>query len=202
MAIAILVGVLIPRTSFAQSSNDEGKADPQFYTNVNGGFGLLYGGFGGNVEAGMGHLAGFGALGYATERTIDTTTIASSINYHFGVRYYFDVGSDQFFPRVGIGYGWIANYYNADLNLKDYEQSAKGLSLHLGAQFFTVEGLVFNFDVAMASNYSLIQADRHPDFFPFYLRPCIGIGYEITTLFDKDDGRKKIRNKEIDPFGS
>lgn len=199
--LTTLVSLLLAGFLFGQSDNEAGNTDPQFYSNVNGGFGMLYGGFGGNIEAGVGHFAGFGALGYATERTIDTVTIAPSVNYHAGIRYYFNVGSEVLFPRVGLGFGWIANYYNDRLGNDPLDQRVSGLSLHLGAQFFTFEGLVFNFDVAMGSRYAITRASDHPLFFPFYIRPCIGIGYELTTLFRKDASNKMIQNKEIDPFG-
>ncbi|NQV52312.1 MAG: hypothetical protein HQ500_03975 [Flavobacteriales bacterium] len=189
-------------SALSQSSNEEGAGSPDFYTNVNAGFGLLYGGFGGNLEGGIGHFAGFGALGYATKRTYDTVTINPSVNYHFGLRYYLNVGSEVLFPRIGIGYGWIANYYSPSIGNRSYDQNVKGLSLHLGAQFYTVEGLVFNFDVAMSSKLVISNVNDHPSFFPFYLRPCIGIGYDLTKLVNDDDGSGRIRNKEIDPFGN
>ncbi len=192
----------IPIGALGQSSNEAAAGSPNFYTNINAGFGLLYGGFGGNLEGGIGHFAGFGALGYATKRTYDTVTIKPSVNYHFGLRYYINVGSEALFPRIGIGYGWIANYYSPSIGNQLYDQNVKGLSLHLGAQFYTVEGLVFNFDVAMSSKLVIANADNHPSFFPFYARPCIGIGYDLTKLFRDDEGASRIRNKEIDPFGN
>lgn len=186
-------------SGFGQTS-DESSSSPSFFTNINGGFGLLYGGFGANLEGGIGHFAGFGALGYAPARVVDTTTIASSVNYHAGIRYYFDVGSNSIFPRVGLGYGWIANYISEGSS-PSMDQNVHGLSLHLGTQFYTLEGVVFNFDVTFSSRYVITSMDRHPDFFGLYVRPCIGIGYDLTRLFSGDEDEGKIRNREIDPFG-
>lgn len=197
----LLLIVSSPKLAMGQSSNEDDPEGPSFYSSVNGGFGLLYGGFGGSIEGGMGHFAGFGSLGYATKRSIDTLTIAPSVNYHLGVRYYFNVGNEVFFPRVGLGFGWISNYYTEAIASSEYDQNVKGLSLHLGAQFYTFEGLVFNFDVAMSSKFVITAPESHPHFFPFYIRPCIGIGYDLSNLFGEENGSKRIKNKEIDPFG-
>lgn len=183
--------------SRAQNNTDEAT---DFYMNLNGGFGILYGGFGGNLEAGSGHFSGFGSLGYATRRVFDTITIVPSLNYQFGLRYYFDTGNEFIFPRVGLGYGWITNYYNENIGNLHYKQHVNGLILHLGLQFYTSEGLVFNFDLGMASKYAIANPESHPYFYTFYIRPTIGVGYDFTHLFSKSKKGKHIRNKEINPF--
>jgi hypothetical protein len=168
-----------------QSSNDQSEGNSSFFANANGGFGMLYGGFGGNIEAGIGHFSGFVSVGYATARIYDTVTIQPSLNYQFGLRYYFDVGSDVLFPRVGIGYGWVTNYYDERLAGLDYDQHVEGISLHIGVQFYSMEGVVFNFDVGMSSKYAISQGDQHPFFYPLYVRPNVGIGYDLVRLFGK-----------------
>jgi|APSaa5957512493_1039668.scaffolds.fasta_scaffold33966_2 hypothetical protein len=180
----------------AQSENQEVS---NYYLNGNLGFGMIYGGLGSNVELGKGHFSGFGSFGYATKRVVDTTTINSTWNYMLGLRYYINANSDILFPRVGLGYGWITNYYTDQLANVDYMQKVEGLSLHLGVQFYTLDGLVVNFDLGMASNLAITQVDQHPYFFDFYLRPMIGVGYGITNLFGDADRSKHIKNKTIRP---
>lgn len=182
----------------AQSDNAETS---KIYANLNAGFGLLYGGLGGNLEIGTGHFSGFGSFGYATPRSFDTIRIAPTYNYMFGLRYYFNVNSNVLFPRVGLGYGWITNYYNDKIGNASYDQTVHGLSLHLGAQFYTLEGLVFNFDVGIASKVAITNPSSHPHFYSLYVRPNIGIGYDLTHLFNKGGKSDHIKNKDIDPFG-
>jgi hypothetical protein len=195
-----ILALALVTSSKAQSDN--GGNSPALFMNLNGGFGMLYGGFGGKYEGGIGHVAGFGALGYATERLIDTTRIAPSVNYHFGIRYYFNVGSDAFFPRIGLGYGWVTNYYSEKIGNQPYEQHVKGLSLHLGAQFYSPDGIVFNFDLGMASKYTILNSSSHPYFFPFYIRPNVGIGYDLTRLLGRGERQHNVKNRTIDPFAT
>jgi hypothetical protein len=116
------------------------------------------------------------------------------------LRYYIDAGSDLLFPRVGIGYGWITNYHSDAIGHLNYEQTVYGLSLHLGVQFYTPEGFVFNFDLGMGSRYTITQVDMHPHFYEFYIRPNIGIGYDLTKLITGRNKVERIRNQEINPF--
>ncbi len=195
-----LLLLLFSQFIIAQSSNDQKQEPSNIYANANIGFGLLYGGYGLHAEIGKKHFGCFASFGYATERQIDNITIKPSINYHAGLRYYFDVNSDVVFPRVGLGFGWITNYYNEKIGNQPYDQSAYGLSAQVGAQFYAASGIVVNFDIAMSSNTVILSPQTHPHFFRFYARPCIGIGYDLQRLFEKKKP-KSVQNKEINPFG-
>lgn len=194
--LCLLLAVLLFRGIHANSQSDDGK----LYANVNAGFGMLYGGLGGNAELGTGHFSAFGALGYAPLRVLDTIRINPTVNYQFGLRYYFNVGSDVIFPRVGLGYGWITNYYNELIGNAPYKQKVQGLSLHLGTQFYSPEGIVVNFDIAAGSKYGIVNANEHPHFFGLYVRPSIGLGIDLTQFFSDRKKSEHIRNKVIDPL--
>ncbi|MEX2595429.1 MAG: hypothetical protein WEC59_00760 [Salibacteraceae bacterium] len=193
--------VLISNGNLAKAQSSD-KSSPVVFTNANLGFGLLYGGFGGNLEIGRGHFSAFLSTGYATKRVVDNTTISPSVNFSGGLRYYFDVKSDVIYPRFGIGYGWITNYYSDGLMTSDYDQNVHGLSAHIGTQVYSTEGLVFNFDIGMATKHAITNSQNHPNFFPFYIRPNIGIGFDLTRLFSKEGKTRHVKNNPIDPFGS
>ncbi|GAB5540026.1 MAG: hypothetical protein Salg2KO_21290 [Salibacteraceae bacterium] len=171
-----------------------------YFANASGGLGMIYGGLGGNIEVGARHFSVFGAYGYAPQSSDLTITIPASYNYHFGLRYYANIGSPYIYPRIGVGFGWLSNYYNDRIGMSKYDHSVEGMSVQLGVQFYSAEGVVFSFDAGMGSKVLITNPNRHPYFFDFYIRPCIGIGYDIARLFDKERGNK-IRNKEISPFG-
>jgi len=160
---------------------------------------MPYGGLGGNFELGAGHFSGFGAFGYAPKTSDGTAIIKASYNYQAGIRYYFDVGSNILFPRVGLGFGWITNYYDQRITLANYDQSVEGISLTTGIQVYSFEGFVFNFDLAMSSKLVITNPKTHPFFYGFYIRPCVGIGYDITRLFSRKRS-DTLKNKEINPF--
>jgi hypothetical protein len=195
-----LLLLLFSQLIIAQSSNDQKQEPSNIYANANIGFGLLYGGYGLHAEIGKKHLGCFAGFGYATERQVDNITLKPSINYHAGLRYYFDVNSEVVFPRVGLGFGWITNYYNEKIGNQLYDQSVYGLSAQVGAQFYAASGIVVNFDIAMSSSAVILSPQTHPHFFGFYARPCIGIGYDLQRIF-KTKKPKSVQNKEINPFG-
>lgn len=188
---------LLWQNGWAQSEN---QAEPSYFLNAGLGFGMIYGGLGGSVEVGKGHFSTFGSYGYATKRIVDTTTIDPTWNYMLGLRYYINANSDVLFPRVGLGYGWITNYYSDKIGNAAYKQKVEGLSLHLGVQFYTPDGIVFNFDLGMASNIAITQASQHPNFYNFYLRPMVGIGFDLMNIFGEGDKSRKIKNKAIKPL--
>lgn len=172
------------------------------FMNLNAGFGIPYGGLGGNFELGIGHFSTFCGLGYAWERSIDSITIDPTVNYLLGFRYYFDVNSTIVFPRVGLSFGWVTNYYNENIGSQPYRQKAEGLSLHTGLQVYSTEGIVVNLDLVMSSKYVILNAEEHPHFYPFYIRPAIGIGIDLNSIsFQRREKKKTIKNKEIDPLG-
>jgi len=183
----------------AQSSNNSSKGSSTF-ANLSAGFGMNYGGLGGNFELGTGHFSGFAALGYAPETFEGIIRIESSFNYQVGVRYYFNVGNEFIFPRIGAAFGWITNYYNQRIGAANYNQNVQGGSLQLGVQIISLEGFVFNFDAGMGTNAAIIKPKSHPHFYNFYIRPCIGIGYDLSRLFNKDRDAKRVKNKAINPF--
>lgn len=194
-----LILLFLPSLLTGQSSNGSDATAKPFFANVNAGFGMFYGGLGGNLEFGYSHFSLFGAYGYAPEAVEGTIVIESTLNYQFGARYYLDVGSEFFFPRIGLGMGWVTNYYDERIGTAPYDQHVEGLTLHLGMQIYSSEGVVFNFDAGMGSNAAIIRSSSHPHFYAFYIRPCIGIGYDLTRLFEKG-GTRRVKNKEINPF--
>jgi len=195
--IVTLIGFLIGAHPFTGSAQEGSSVN--YFANVSAGFGMIYGGLGGHAEVGMKHFAVYGAFGHAPKSSDINYTIPSSNNYHFGLRYYANVGSQYIFPRVGIGYGWLSNYYNQKIGTDPYDHSVEGLSLQLGLQFYSYEGLVFSFDAGMGSKVLISNPSSHPHYFDFYIRPCIGIGYDIARIFNKDR-TKRLRNQEITPF--
>ncbi len=180
-----------------QSSN----TSPAVYSNINAGFGSIYGGLGGNLEVGIGHFSAYASTGYATRRVVDNIRIEPSVNWGVGLRYYFNLNNEVLYPRIGIGYGWITNYYNEAIGNQAYEQSVYGLLTHVGLQFYSTEGLVFNFDLGMGSKYTITNTADHPFFYTFYIRPNVGIGFDLTRIWNKSKEGKTIKNKEINPFG-
>jgi hypothetical protein len=170
------------------------------YGNLSAGFGMLYGGLGGNLELGIGHFAGHLSLGHATRRIVDQVTISPTTNWGVGLRYYFDLMNENIFPRIGLGYGWITNYYNEAIGTQTYDQSAYGLLLHLGIQFYSAEGFVFSFDAGLGSRYTITNIVSHPHFYPIYIRPNIGIGYDLSRIWKKSSNAKTIKNRAINPF--
>lgn len=194
----ILLLLIFPLTGMGQSANEEGS--PPAFTNLNAGFGMLYGGLGANAEAGYGHFSGYGAFGYAPANSKDGTTIKASLNYQFGLRYYINVGSDMLFPRVGLGMGWVTNYYDSRIGTRAYDQHVNGLTLHLGAQVYSEEGFVFNFDLGLGSKYTLLNPTKHPFFRTVYFGPNVGIGYDMSRIFNKNSKQDRVKNREINPF--
>lgn len=196
----VIFSVLSLCTS-TSANGQQATQTPSLFANINGGFGMSYGGLGGNLEAGVKHFSGFGAVGYAPQGADGTIIIKPSINYHFGVRYYFDVGNDQFFPRLGVGCGWITNYYDTRIGVKSYVQNVQGFAIQPGAQFYSAEGFVFSFDLAISGAPFIFNPNTHPYFYKAYVRPCIGIGYDLTRILQIKRKTKKIKNDEINPFG-
>jgi len=161
---------------------------------------MLYGGLGANGEVGQGHMSGYGAFGYAPASTKDASTIHASLNYQFGLRYYLNVGSNVVFPRAGLGFGWVTNYYDSRIGSKTYSQHVNGLTVHLGTQVYSEEGLVFNFDLGLGSKYLILNPSSHPHFRTVYVGPNVGIGYDLTRLFSGGTKSRRIKNNEINPF--
>jgi hypothetical protein len=193
----LLIGLgSAPVQLFAQSAN----SSPSVYSNLNAGFGAVYGGLGGNLEVGLGHFSAYLSGGYATKRVVDNISIEPTVNWGTGIRYYFNLNNDVLFPRVGLGYGWITNYYNEAIGNQAYNQQVYGLLGHVGVQFYSTEGLVFNFDLGMGSKYIITNAVQHPFFYAFYIRPNIGIGYDLTRIWSRSKEGRTIKNKEINPF--
>ena len=182
------------------SSAQEQSTESSTFVNASAGAGNIYGGFGINAEAGSGHLDGFGTLGYANERVIDTIRLNSSINYQVGLRYYFNIGSEVLYPRIGVGYGWVTNYYNANIGNDNYDQTVHGINAHIGTQVYSPEGFIFSFDLNFASKYAISMENTHPFFYNIYIRPNIGIGYDLTQLFGESKRKTLIKNKAINPF--
>lgn len=196
--IGIIAFVISAFESTSQSTN-ETEATSLYFSNVSAGFGMLYGGLGGNFEIGVRHFSGFGAFGYAPKTTDGNAVIKPSYNFQAGLRYYLNVGSDIIFPRIGLGFGWITNYYDQRITLVKYDQNVQGLSVSTGLQVYSFEGFVFSFDLAMSSNLIITKPQTHPFFYGFYIRPCIGIGYDLTRIFGSQRSGT-IKNKEINPF--
>lgn len=194
----LLAVLLIPVWAFGQSPNEEEETPQPVFANLNAGFGMLYGGLGGNAEVGYSHFSIYGAYGYAPESADGLTVIKSSLNYQFGARYYLNVGSKFFFPRIGLGFGWVTNYHDDRITVP-YDQHVNGLTMHLGMQIYSAEGLVISVDAGMGSKVAILNPGNHPHFFPFYIRPCVGIGYDLTRLYAKG-GTRRLQNEEINPF--
>ncbi|MDB9701614.1 hypothetical protein OAA53_02645 [Salibacteraceae bacterium] len=184
--------------AISQSPNEELEQAP-YFASLSVGFGMMYGGLGANFEAGAKHVSGYAAFGYAPAAKAGTVTIKESFNYQLGVRYSFNVGSQYIFPRIGLGFGWITNYYDHRIMSAPYDQTVDGLSLHTGVQVYSGEGFIFSFDLGMGSKIAITNANSHPHFYSFYIRPCVGVGYDIARLFYKRDN-STIKNKEINPF--
>lgn len=180
-----------------QGSNGEGSSG--YFASLSAGFGMMYGGLGANLEVGSGHFSGFGAFGYAPETNDGPIKIPSSFNYQGGLRYSFNIGSEFVYPRVGVGFGWVTNYYDTRIKAKSYDHHVEGVTLHAGIQVYSNEGFVFSFDAGMGSKLTITNPNRHPHFYSFYIRPCIGVGFDIARFFERKDG-KKIKNDEINPF--
>ena len=180
-------------------AQDGQNASPSYFSNASLGFGMIYGGLGANAEFGIKHLSAFGSFGYAPKSYGTAIPIQATYNYLLGFRYHLDAGSEMIFPHAGIGYGWVTNYYDQRISLIKYDQNVYGLSLHTGVQIYSEEGFVFNFDLAMSSSAVIANPDKHPYFFAFYIRPCVGIGYDLARVFDKEKGQT-IKNRKINPF--
>lgn len=193
-----ILALLMLAASFLHSQSNENPEPAEYFASLSAGFGMIYGGLGGSLEVGAGHFSGFGAFGYAPKTSDGTVNIPSSFNYQIGMRYSFNVGNQYLYPRVGLGFGWITNYYDHRIKNKAYDHSVEGASLHLGVQVYSGEGFVFSFDAGMGSKLAITRPNRHPYFYNFYIRPCIGVGYDISRLF-KSSG-KHIKNDEINPF--
>ena len=194
--LLILSFIILTSSLRAQEQTSESVR----FINASGGFGNIYGGFGANLEAGSGHLAAFGTAGYATARVIDTLLLNATTNFQIGLRYYFNVGSEVLFPRIGIGYGWVTNYYNAKIGNSSYDQTVHGINAHVGTQVYSPEGFIFSLDLNFASKYAISMGNNHPHFFTLYVRPNIGIGYDLTRLFGRSKRKTLIKNKAINPF--
>ena len=178
---------------------DGPKTSPSYFSNASLGFGMIYGGLGGNAELGIRHLSAFGSFGYAPKSYGAPIPIQASYNYLLGFRYHFNVGSEMIFPHAGLGFGWITNYYDQRIGLMKYDQNVYGLSLHTGVQIYSEEGFVFNFDIAMSSSAVIANPNTHPYFYVFYIRPCVGVGYDLARVFNKENGQT-IKNRKINPF--
>jgi len=199
LSLIALIGVLASGPLLSQSTN--AGSSPSAYASISGGFGIIYGGFGGNAEFGYGHFAFNASTGYTTRRVVDNITIAPSVNWGLGLRYYFNVNSTAVYPRLGVGYGWITNYYNEAIGTASYDQSVYGLMLHAGTQVYSNEGIIFSFDLGMASKHAIARPFAHPHFYTFYLRPMIGVGFDLSRFWNKEDD-SRIKNRSIDPFGA
>ncbi|MEZ4721314.1 MAG: hypothetical protein R2813_05485 [Flavobacteriales bacterium] len=199
LALISCSSILLVHQINAQTTNST-KQNLDYFIAPALGFGMIYGGLGGTAELGYGHFSVYGSLGYAPRNSDNPVVIKNTINVQGGGRYYFDVGSDLIFPRIGFGYGWITNYYDERIGTAVYDQSVDGLSIHTGLQIYSEEGVIFNFDIAMSSNLVINNPSTHPYFFAFYIRPCIGVGYDVSRAFNRKKSRR-IQNKEINPFG-
>ena len=190
---------LVGSNLLAQEQTKTASASEMF---MNGtiGFGIPYGGLGASFELGAGHFSSFAGLGYAPRRTIDTVVINATFNYLLGFRYYFDVNSDFIYPRIGLSFGWITNYYSERIGSESYKQKVEGLSLQVGTQFYSAEGFVLNLDLAMSSRHVILQEDMHPHFYTFYLRPAIGVGFDINSIGNRKKKSRTIKNERIDPL--
>jgi hypothetical protein len=196
--IILVCSIVYSQHCFSQSSNAE-DGEQTVFANVNLGVGSIYGGIGLNSEVGYKHMSVFGSFGYAPERLVEEITIKSSWNYHTGVRYYFDINQEAVFPRAGLGFGWITNYYNTKIGSASYNQNVYGFSAHAGTQIYSHVGVVFSIDLVVTAQPFILNSDQHPHFQNLYLRPTIGIGYDLQRLFKKRT--KNVQNKTIDPFG-
>ncbi|GAB4378329.1 MAG: hypothetical protein Kow0075_08130 [Salibacteraceae bacterium] len=172
-----------------------------WFGSINAGFGMPYGGLGGNLEIGTGHYSVFAGWGYAPASADLNRSIPSSVNYTVGVRYYFDVGSEYFFPRIGLAAGWVTNYYHQAIGNQPYDSHVNGISGHIGVQVYSTEGVVFSFDASMSSNVVIFKSSSHPYFYPFYIRPSVGIGFDLVRIFTSKSERSPVRNKAINPLG-
>ena len=181
---------------YGQTENEETPA--QYFASLSAGFGMMYGGLGANLEVGAGHFSGYGGFGYAPETNDGNVNIPSSINYQIGLRYSFDIGNQFIYPRIGVGFGWVTNYYDQRIKNKSYDHSVEGATVHAGIQVYSGEGFVFSFDAGMGSKLAITNQNMHPHFYPFYIRPCIGVGYDVSRLFNQKT--KKFKNDEINPF--
>lgn len=171
------------------------------YSNINLGLGLLYGGYGVNAEIGKKHIAAFASFGYATEKQFDNYTIKPTFNLNGGLRYYFDVNSEVLYPRAGLVFGWVTNYYSDKIGGMSYDQSAYGLSIQAGTQFYTSNGLVVNLDITGSSKFLILKKESHPNFFNLYIRPNIGLGIDLHKILKKRKSTQLIKNKPLTPFG-
>jgi hypothetical protein len=197
--VIIAISIFYISKVSAQSENTNEDPTSTYFASLSGGFGMMYGGLGANLEVGSGHFSGFGAFGYAPQTKDGTINIPASFNYQGGLRYSINIGSEFVYPRLGIGFGWVTNYYDSRIKMKSFDHHVEGITLHAGIQVYSNEGFVFSFDAGMGSKLTITNPNRHPHFYSFYIRPCIGVGYDVTRLFKRKDG-KKIKNDEINPF--
>lgn len=194
--ICLVCCIFYSQIAYNQNSNNKEEST---FGNVNFGVGSIYGGVGLNAEIGKKHISIFGSFGYAPERLVDEITLKPTWNYHTGFRYYFDIKHESIYPRAGVGFGWIANYYNTRIGPADYNQNVFGLASHVGLQFYSPAGLVISVDLLATARPFIVNVDQHPYFTKVYVRPTLGIGYDIQRLFKKRN--KSVQNKTIDPFG-
>lgn len=194
------LAIFLLTLAFVQGICQEENSEAGMYSNLSAGFGVNYGGFGINAEAGYKHVSIFACAGYAPKRSLDLHTIPSSINFNGGLRYYIKTKSDIVFPRVGANFGWITNYYSDSLYNKPYSPHASGVSVHTGVQVYSNSGIVFSLDLVGSSRLLLFNQAKHPHFFTVYVRPSIGIGIDLNQIFSGERS-KTIKNEELNPLG-
>lgn len=194
---ALLVSILL--CPWWLQAQEEEQASSDFFASINAGLGMPYGGFGLQAEIGKEHIAAFAAFGHATAVRDIPVTIPATWNWQVGTRYYFNVGSEMIYPRAGFAVGWITNYYHDLIGAAVYNPSVYGPSAQLGLQIVSVHGIVVNLDAAMAAEAFIFDRPSHPHFYDFYIRPSVGIGYEISRL-SLARKKKDLLNKEINPF--
>jgi len=180
----------------AQAQNEGGQ-----FANLNAGFGQTYSGLGLNGEYGKDPFGISISFGYQWKQKFDDILLDESFNWAVGLRYYIKVGNEMVYPRVGLQFGWVTNYYDARIEDNPYEPEVYALSGQLGVQVYSQRFFIFNLDLFVTPEFTVLDLEDHPHFYPYLIRPAIGIGLDLTQFLSSlKKTEKNQKNKPINIF--
>jgi hypothetical protein len=173
------------------------------FFNVKIGIGQFYAGsIGGNIEYGVHNVSLFFASGYTfgfsefiKEDIPQGVNIPSTVNYGFGIRYFFPHISKQVRFNSGLYGGWLYNYYHYKIGLESYDPVVYGGAITLGIEFY-INYFLIGLNVHYPLSFLVIDKSSHP-YYPKYLTPSIGVGYCFEALLHtKRDNNNRNKNSK------
>ncbi len=177
------------------------KSEAQFlynrYVNVKIGQGIVYGGWGVNVEYRRNHFSIALDGGYQGSQYIYDHDVDASYNTGACLRYYYfrKQGSWQLYS--GIYTGWLNNYYHPDIGTDSYHSTVYGTAFLLGLE---IREELFNVELGVSIDPGMLIFNKstHPCYNKdWYILPNFGIGVNLYALHTAFKNRKKFKHSPV-----